>query len=89
LYNFISAYVPYVSFEPFSSETTDLDALNGKFVGTFECPDKFLVVKQPSSQTLGHFWALVEKQNVMVILSLDKIISDVSDPLLQKLRLQP
>lgn len=82
MYNFVSVYVSYVSFEPFPRETTNLDTLGGNFVGTFECPNKFLVVEQPSSQTLEHFWTLVEKQNVTVILSLNKITSDVSDPLL-------
>jgi protein tyrosine phosphatase len=42
-------------------------------VDGFRCPNKFLVVPQPTSTTLSDIWDLVIEKNVSVILSLNKI----------------
>ncbi|KAJ3625200.1 hypothetical protein MTP99_018762 [Tenebrio molitor] len=42
-------------------------------VDGFRCPNKFLVVPQPTSTTLSDIWDLVVEKNVSVILSLNKI----------------
>ncbi|XP_068914489.1 receptor-type tyrosine-protein phosphatase alpha-like isoform X2 [Tenebrio molitor] len=42
-------------------------------VDGFRCPNKFLVVPQPTSTTLSDIWDFVIEKNVSVILSLNKI----------------
>jgi protein tyrosine phosphatase len=42
-------------------------------VDAFRCPNKFLVVRQPTSNTLTDFWDLVVEKNISVILTLNEI----------------
>ncbi|XP_068897747.1 receptor-type tyrosine-protein phosphatase U-like isoform X5 [Tenebrio molitor] len=42
-------------------------------VDSFRCPNKFLVIPQPTSKTLSAMWHLVFKKNISLILSLNEI----------------
>ncbi|XP_068893069.1 receptor-type tyrosine-protein phosphatase U-like isoform X1 [Tenebrio molitor] len=42
-------------------------------VDSFRCPNKFLVIPQPTSSTLSDIWDLVVEKNISVILSLNEI----------------
>jgi protein tyrosine phosphatase len=44
-------------------------------VDGFRCPNKFLVIPQPTSNTLSDIWDLVIEKNTSVILSLNEITS--------------
>jgi protein tyrosine phosphatase len=49
------------------------DRLGAISVDGFRCPNKFLVIPQPTSNTLSDIWDLVVEKNISVILSLNEI----------------
>jgi hypothetical protein len=49
------------------------DRLGAISVDGFSCPNKFLVIPQPTSSTLSDIWDLVVEKNISVILSLNEI----------------
>jgi protein tyrosine phosphatase len=63
-------FEPYTLDEEISPCWNRLGAIS---VDGFRCPNKFVVVPQPTSNTLSDIWHLVVEKNISIILSLNEI----------------
>jgi hypothetical protein len=63
-------FEPYTLDEEISPCCNRLGAIS---VDGFRCPNKFVVVPQPTSNTLSDIWHLVIEKNISIILSLNEI----------------
>jgi hypothetical protein len=63
-------FEPYILDKEISPCWNRLGAIS---VDGFRCPNKFVVVPQPTSNTLSDIWHLVVEKNIAIILSLNEI----------------
>lgn len=79
---FITAAYGQVYLSKYPADDDYSDYINAVRVDGFRCPQQFIVTQQPLKHTVSDFWRMIDEQQVITIVSLNKI--NIGDAVLLK-----